>query len=77
MQHGAEHTNQGKSGKPFKLQPDIITITADPGDGDVLVGDDVCEITVWARTDQKSNKANKVNFTPTECPSNGVIIGST
>ena len=71
---GAEHTNQGKSNKTFKLQPDIITITADPGDGDVLVGNDVCEITVWARTDQKATGSKKVNFTPTECPSNGVII---
>ncbi|MCH8197458.1 MAG: hypothetical protein IH904_05190, partial [Proteobacteria bacterium] len=59
---GAEHTNQGKSNKPFKLQPDIVSIT------DITLGDDQsCEITVWAMTDQKSDKTNKVNFTPTEC----------
>ena len=66
---GAEHTNQGKSGKPFKLQPDIVSIT------DITLGDDEsCEITVWAMTDQKSDKTNKVNFTPTECNEGSFIF---
>lgn len=55
-------TNNGKSGKPFKLQPDIISITAD-----TLGDDETCEITVWASTDQKSNNSHKVNHTPTSC----------
>ncbi len=59
---GAEHTNNGQSGKPFKLQPDIITILA-PTLGD----DESCEITVWAMTDQKSDSLKKVNHTPTSC----------
>ena len=59
---GAEHTNQGKSGKPFKLQPDIVSIT------DITLGDDEsCEVTVWAMTDQKANNPKKVTWTPTEC----------
>ncbi|MCH8098269.1 MAG: hypothetical protein IID53_14470 [Proteobacteria bacterium] len=59
---GAEHTNNGKSGKPFKRQPDIVTINAG-GLGD----DESCEITVWAMTDQKANNPKKVTWTPTEC----------
>lgn len=59
---GAEHTNNGKSGKLFQLQPDIITITAD-----TLGDDESCEITVWASTDQKSDRPNKVPYTPTAC----------
>ncbi len=66
---GAEHTNQGKSGKSFKLQPDIVTIDAG-GLGD----DESCEVTVWAMTDRKANNPKKVTWTPTECNEGSFIF---
>lgn len=68
---GAEHTNQGKSGKPFKLQPDIITITAAG-----LTAGQECTISVWAMTDQKAllSSIKKVHWTPTECNEDSFIF---
>ena len=65
---GAEHQNNGKSGKPFKRQPDIITI-ADPDSG---VGEN-CSVRVFVVTSQKSDKPNRVNYTPTTCQPGDIV----